>query len=511
VCLSGAEAEPGPCALADPPAVGDVPWIDDRIGALAGKQARQRRSREHLIRGGHLGQNHPFGQAGVEAARLDVGVGEQVPQERDVRRDAEHGGAGQRGVEAAQRGGAVRAPGGDLGEHRVVGAGDGHALGETRVDPDVRRGRLAQPEHGAAGRQEAAGGVFGVDAGLDGVPGHRGHARQPLARGDPDLPFDQVQAGDEFGDGVLDLQPGVHLHEVKLVWLVTGHEKFDRARAGVPDAAGGLDGRLAHGVPARRIQQRRRRLLDDLLMPPLQAALALAEVHHVPVGVRQDLDLDVPWPCDVPLDQQRVVAERRAGLPPGRRERGGQVAGGANHPHALATPSGGGLNQDGNPRYVLNAYFLYQLFIAHSGQAGAGHHRYPCRGDRGLGGDLVAHRLDRVGRRADEHQAGHGDGAREGGVLGEEPVAGVDRRRPGRLRRGDDRVDVQVAVGGRRRADADGLAGLADVPRARVGVAVDGDAGDAEFAQRADDPDGDLAAVGHQDLAEHRAHIRKTP
>ena len=28
-----------------------------------------------------------------------------------------------------------------------------------------------------------------------------------------DLPLDQVQTGDCFGDGVLDLQPGVHLEE----------------------------------------------------------------------------------------------------------------------------------------------------------------------------------------------------------------------------------------------------------------------------------------------------------
>ena len=41
-------------------------------------------------------------------------------------------------------------------------------------------------------------------------------------------------------------------------------------------------------------EQRRRRLLDDLLVPPLQAALALAEVHDVAVRVGEDLDLDVP-------------------------------------------------------------------------------------------------------------------------------------------------------------------------------------------------------------------------
>ena len=131
----GAEPEPGPGPPADPPAVGDVPRIDDSVSRLPGEQPYQRRSGKHLVRGGYLVRaghlvrvaHHPLGQAGVEAAGLDVGVGEQVPQERDVRRDAEHDGVGQGGVESAQRRGAVRAPGDDLAEHGVVGAGDGRA------------------------------------------------------------------------------------------------------------------------------------------------------------------------------------------------------------------------------------------------------------------------------------------------------------------------------------------------------------------------------------------------
>jgi hypothetical protein len=72
-------------------------------------------------------------------------------------------------------------------------------------------------------------------------------------------------------------------------------------------------------------------------------------------------------------------------------------------------------------------------------------------------------------------------------------------------------VGTQVAVGGRRRPDPDCLVGFADVPGARVCVAVDSDAGNTEFAQRPGDPDGDLAAVGDQNLGEHGPHIRKMP
>ena len=149
-------------------------FYPERVRGLAQK-AREPRRGKHLIRGpgaaaGAVGD--AFGQAGVEAARADVGIVEQFAQERDVRGHPEHGGAGERAVETAQRGGPVRAPGDHLGEHRVVAAADGRALGEARVDADVFPGRLAQRQHGPAGRQEAARRVLGVDAGLDGVAVH---------------------------------------------------------------------------------------------------------------------------------------------------------------------------------------------------------------------------------------------------------------------------------------------------------------------------------------------------
>ena len=48
------------------------------------------------------------------------------------------------------------------------------------------------------------------------------------------------------------------------------------------------------------------------------------------------------------------------------------------------------------------------------------------------------------------------------------------------------------------------LVGIRDEARVAVGLAVDGDRGDAELPQRAHDADRDLAAVGDQDLVEHR-------
>ena len=99
-------------------------------------------------------------------------------------------------------------------------------------------------------------------------------------------------------------------------------DELDGARAGVVDAARGL---------ARRPRRSRARVAAsssgdgassiDLLVPALQAALALAEVDDVAVRVGEHLDLDVPGARDEPLEEQRVVAERARRLAAARGQR----------------------------------------------------------------------------------------------------------------------------------------------------------------------------------------------
>ena len=95
----------------------------------------------------------------------------------------------------------------------------------------------------------------------------------------------------------------------------------------------------------------------------------------------------------------------------------------------------------------------------HAGHAGRSH--------RALRRDLVAHRADAGGTRADEGQTGVGDPLGEVGVLRQKSVAWMDRLRPGRLGGEQDRRLVQIAMCGRWRADADGDVGAADVGASR--------------------------------------------
>ena len=128
--------------------------------------------------------------------------------------------------------------------------------------------------------------------------------RERLPCRDLYLLANDVDAGHDLGDGVLDLHARVHLEEV--VRAVGVEEPFDRPCGAVADGASRIDGDPADPCPQLGIHSRRRSLLDQLLVTSLDGAVALAEMDHVAVRVRQDLNLDVPRVVEVALDVHGV-------------------------------------------------------------------------------------------------------------------------------------------------------------------------------------------------------------
>jgi hypothetical protein len=235
-------------------------------------------------------------------------------------------------------------------------------------------------------------------------------------------------------------------------------------------------------------------------MAALYGAIALPEVDGVPVPVAQDLYLDVPRGGEVPLQVDRPVAEVRLAL--------------------AARPQVGGLRLrlvvgDGEPLASSPGRSLHRHRVAVLGSEledgagrpdrllGTGRYGYPGARHDPPGLDLAPHRLDGLGVRADPGQASLGDGPREEGTLGQEPVArvhGLGAAPPGDL---DEPLYLEVALGRRRRPDVVRLVGEPGVERLTVRVGVDGNARDAHLPQGPDDADGDLAPVGDQNLPEH--------
>ena len=90
---------------------------------------------------------------------------------------------------------------------------------------------------------------------------------------------------------MLDLQPRIHLQEVEV--LLGIDDELDRAGGLIADRVGQRDGLAAHGGARALVEERARRLLDDLLMAALDRAFALAQMDDVAVAVAEHLDLDV--------------------------------------------------------------------------------------------------------------------------------------------------------------------------------------------------------------------------
>ncbi len=139
--------------------------------------------------------------------------------------------------------------------------------------------------------------------------GVAGRRRERPPGSDQQLFANEVDAGGQLGYAMLDLDPGIDLEEPE---PAIGIQKEFRGR-GVPQLGGARD-------PNREIMELaslscreagRRRLLDELLVAPLDRAVPLAEGHDRSRRIAQQLDLDMAGGTDLTFEINRSVTERR--------------------------------------------------------------------------------------------------------------------------------------------------------------------------------------------------------
>ena len=227
-------------------------------------------------------------------------------------------------------------------------------------------------------------------------------------------------------------------------------------------------------------------------------------MHGIAVQVGDDLDLDVPGMLDVFLQVDLGAAEGGfrlgLGLLQGRLQ--GQFVQG--HAHAAAAAARRGLDQHGKTKLLGQ---LQGLGLALDQPFAARH-----RGHFGLAGHLagrvlVAQHGHGFRGRADEGDVAIAANFGKMGVLGEKPVARMDRLHVADFGRADDAIDFQIAFAGLGRTDAIGLIGHFQVGGAAVRLAEDGHGFDAQLAAGAKDPQGDLAPIGNENAFEHQPRV----
>ena len=182
-----------------------VPWVAPR-GCRLRARSQKRRHCQHVVArrvAGDQGFLLATYQSGIDRPRGKVRVGRQRREEGDVGDRASDLGARKGGLQSRQRLRAVARVNDQLGDHRIVEGRYGVARPDAGLDAELGIAGCglgeAEVMEGAGRWQEALRRVLGVDARLEGVPSERDLVLQPgegLAGGDPDLPFDEVDACD---------------------------------------------------------------------------------------------------------------------------------------------------------------------------------------------------------------------------------------------------------------------------------------------------------------------------
>src|SRR5262249_4510368 len=181
------------------------------------------------------------------------------------------------------------------------------------IDPDTGPGGKLEHREGATrGAHAAVGGDrLRVDARLDRMAARLGwiaaeaELGQRASRGETELELHQIDAGDLFRDGVLDLQARVGLDEGEGALLLSAggiDQELEGSQVVEAHLARQAERGLEQPGPEARRQAGTGRDLDQLLVAALQRALALPEMAHCSRAVAQHLDLDVTRVWQQPLD-----------------------------------------------------------------------------------------------------------------------------------------------------------------------------------------------------------------
>ena len=216
-------------------------------------------------------------------------------------------------------------------------------------------------------------------------------------------------------------------------------------------------------------------------------------MQNVAVAVAQDLDFDMPGAAHEALDENGIVAEGGSGFAARLFQPAFEIGRLIDYAHAAAAAAEGRLDDQ---READLRRHLGRLFGIADGLLGAGDHA-----DAGLlrqapGGGLIAQKVQQFRAGADEGDAGALAGARQRRIFGQEAVAGMDGVDLFFGGQRNDALHVQVRFH-RALACADqvGLVGLEAVQGQAIFLRINGHGAQAQFIGRAQNANGDFAAV----------------
>ncbi len=294
---------------------------------------------------------------------------------------------------------------------------------------------------------------------------------------------------------MLDLDARVHLDEIERL-AIHVVEIFERPcptirdTFGKPNRSGAKIG--AHGIGQRHGW----RFFPDLLAAALERAFPLEQMDRTG-AVAENLHFDMTRVTNEGLDIDPVIAEPGPSLVHRRGECGDQLFSGIGDTDTAPATASGSLDHH---RVADPFSHLDRRVETGDTSVAARDHWHACLDGGRARVYLVTHPLDRGRVGAAEGHAQLAYAAGELGALGEEAVTGMHRIRTALRHRFQDRVDVEIGLRRRRRADHDHLIGHPRGQHIAVGFRNDLNRPNTQISRCSDDAHGDLAAVRDQKL-----------
>ena len=397
------------------------------LGADIGMQLGMRLISTANQRGGIV-----LDKTGGDLVALYVGMLQQILQKGPIAAHALQAELAQCPIGAAQHAGIVsRALHDQLGQQRVERRVGGVAAVTVAIDAHaMATGRLVGSQGAAAGGGAAVGlHGFQVDAQLHSEAPWGRYARlfqiqfgEAGAGRQTDLQLRQIQPGHRFGDGVLDLDARVGLHEYEIA-IVLVHQELDGTQAAIAYGGGQGHGGSQQAFAQQRVESRCGSHFQQFLVAPLQGAIALPQMADR-ATIADDLHLDMPGAADQPFDIQIAIAEGGACLGAAAGEGLLQFIAGVHGAHTAPATAGQGLEHDCR---ACRQPGHEGLRLLQTGRlVGSLDQRHIMLDRQAPGAGLITEQFQYLGIRADKGDAGLGASAGEDGILAEKAVARVD-------------------------------------------------------------------------------------
>ena len=276
-------------------------------------------------------------------------------------------------------------------------------------------------------RQKVIRGIFSVKPRFNRVALLlRLRVRQFPALRNLNLQPDQVQPGHHLRDRMLHLNPRIDLNEIEIAGR--RQQKFHRAGIGITDLARQRYCRICHAALDFRRDRRRRALFNDLLMPPLDRAIALIKMHHVAVMIAKNLHFNVARAFNIFLHQQMRRRQRRVPL--------------LLLAAAKASLNSAALRTMRMPRPPPPSEALISLGNSFSAGAGTTGTPASCASLRASLFDPSA--LITSGARPNENNARIFTGGSKRGILRQKSISRMDRISARQLRRSNDLFNIEI-------------------------------------------------------------------